>query len=143
MLNRFAIALMFATWAAHAAAPLDLESNQGMVVTSHLLSSDVGAAILRQGGNAVDAAVAVGYALAVTHPCCGNLGGGGFMTIHLADGRNTFINFREKAPLAARADMFLDARGNPVSDASLNGFQAAGVPGTVMGLEAARQKYGT
>src|ERR1700674_2101785 len=83
MLNRFAIALMFATWAAHAAAPLDLESNQGMVVTSHLLSSDVGAAILRQGGNAVDAAVAVGYALAVTHPCCGNLGGGGFMTIYM------------------------------------------------------------
>jgi gamma-glutamyltranspeptidase / glutathione hydrolase len=85
----------------------------------------------------------VGYALAVTHPCCGNLGGGGFMTIHLADGRNTFINFREKAPLAARADMFLDARGNPVSDKSLNGYLAAGVPGTVLGLETAREKYGT
>ncbi len=103
----------------------------------------MGADILRQGGNAVDAAVAVGYALAVTHPCCGNLGGGGFMTIHLADGRNTFINFREKAPLAARADMFLDAQGNPVSDKSLNGYLAAGVPGTVMGLETARQEYGT
>src|SRR3984957_9380206 len=143
MLNRFAIALMFAPWAAHAAAPLELESNQGMVVTSQHLASDVGPAILRQGGNAVDAAVAVGYALAVTHPCCGNLGGGGFMTIHLADGENTFINFREKAPLAARADMFLDARGNSISDASLNGYLAAGVPGTVMGLEAARQRYGT
>src|SRR6202162_4241846 len=128
---------------AHAAAPPALESADGMVVTAQHLASDVGAAILRQGGNAVDAAVAVGYALAVTHPCCGNLGGGGFMTIHLGDGRNTFINFRAKAPLAARADMFLDARGNPLSDESLNGFLAAGVPGTVMGLEAARQRYGT
>jgi gamma-glutamyltranspeptidase / glutathione hydrolase len=128
---------------AHAAAPAALESADGMVVTAQHLASDVGAAILRQGGNAVDAAVAVGYALAVTHPCCGNLGGGGFMTIHLADGRNTFINFREKAPLAARADMFLDARGNPVSDESLNGYLAAGVPGTVMGLETARREYGT
>jgi len=143
MLNRFAIALMFAPWAAHAAAPLELESNQGMVVTSQHLASDVGAAILRQGGNAVDAAVAVGYALAVTHPCCGNLGGGGFMTIHLADGQNKFINFREKAPLAARADMFLDAHGNVAGNRSVDGYLAAGVPGTVMGLETARQSFGT
>src|ERR1700676_4928871 len=143
MLNRFAIALMFAPWAAHAAAPLELESNHGMVVTSQHLASDVGAAILRQGGNAVDAAVAVGYALAVTHPCCGNLGGGGFMTIHLADGRNTFINFREKAPLAARADMFLDAQGNVAENKSVDGYLAVGVPGTVMGLEMARQEFGT
>lgn len=114
-----------------------------MVVTSQHLASEVGAAVLRQGGNAIDAAVSVGYALAVTHPCCGNLGGGGFMTIHLADGRNTFINFREKAPQAARADMFLDAHGNAVSQRSLNGYLAVGVPGTVMGLETARQKYGT
>ena len=128
---------------AHAAAPPALESADGMVVTAQHLASDVGAAILRQGGNAIDAAVAVGYALAVTHPCCGNLGGGGFMTIHLADGRNTFINFREKAPLAARADMFLDAQGNPVGDKSLNGYLAAGVPGTVLGLETARREYGT
>jgi gamma-glutamyltranspeptidase / glutathione hydrolase len=128
---------------AHAAAPPALESVDGMVVTAQHLASDVGAAVLRQGGNAVDAAVAVGFALAVTHPCCGNLGGGGFMTIHLADGRNTFINFREKAPLAARADMFLDAQGNPVSDKSVNGHLAAGVPGTVLGLETARREYGT
>ena len=127
----------------HAAAPAALESAHGMVATAQHLASDAGAAILRQGGNAVDAAVAVGYALAVTHPCCGNLGGGGFMVIHLADGRNTFINFREKAPLAARADMFLDPRGNPVADESLNGYLAAGVPGTVLGLETARQEYGT
>jgi gamma-glutamyltranspeptidase/glutathione hydrolase len=126
-----------------AAARAALESRHGMVVTAQHLASDVGAAILRQGGNAVDAAVAVGYALAVTHPCCGNLGGGGFMTMHLADGRDIFINFREKAPLAARADMFLDAQGNPVGDKSLEGYLSAGVPGTVLGLETARQEYGT
>jgi gamma-glutamyltranspeptidase/glutathione hydrolase len=131
-------------WApVRAAAPLELESSDGMVVTAQHAASEVGAAILRQGGNAVDAAVAVGYALAVTHPCCGNLGGGGFMTIHLADGRNTFVNFREKAPLAARADMYLDAHGNVVGDKSLVGYLAAGVPGTVMGLETAREKFGT
>jgi len=126
-----------------AAAPLELESSDGMVVTAQHAASEVGAAILRQGGNAVDAAVAVGYALAVTHPCCGNLGGGGFMTIHLADGRNTFLNFREKAPLAARADMYLDAHGNVISDKSLAGYLAVGVPGTVMGLETAREKFAT
>src|SRR5664279_3445356 len=139
----FPIAVAAGISGAQAAAPAALESTGGMVVTAQHLASDVGADILRRGGNAVDAAVAVGYALAVTHPCCGNLGGGGFMTIHLADGRNTFINFREKAPLAARADMFLDAEGNPVSDKSLNGYLAVGVPGTVMGLETARRKYAT
>ncbi len=143
MLNRIAIILVFLASTARAAAPLELESNQGMVVTSQHLASDVGAAILRQGGNAVDPAVAVGYALAVTHPCCGNLGGGGFMTIHLVDGRNTFINFREKAPLAARADMFLDAHGNVAGNRSVDGYLAAGVPGTVMGLETARRRLGT
>ena len=128
---------------ARAAAPLELESSDGMVVTAQHTASEVGAQILHQGGNAIDAAVAVGYALAVTHPCCGNLGGGGFMTIHLADGRNTFINFREKAPLAARADMFLDAQGKVLGDKSLTGYLAVGVPGTVMGLEMAREKFGT
>src|SRR5258708_3598402 len=128
---------------AHAAAPAALESAEGMVVTSQHLASDVGAAILRQGGNAVDAAVAVGYALAVTHPCCGNLGGGGFMTIHFADGEDKFINFREKAPLATRADMFLGANGNVAGNRSVDGYLAAGVPGTVMGLETARQRFGT
>ncbi len=132
-----------ATAPAHAAAPAALESADGMVVTAQHLASEAGAAILRQGGNAVDAAVAVGYALAVTHPCCGNLGGGGFMTIHLSSGKNTFINFREKAPLAARADMFLDSHGSPIGDKSVNGFLAAGVPGTVLGLETARREYGT
>jgi gamma-glutamyltranspeptidase/glutathione hydrolase len=121
---------------AHAAAPLELESDKGMVVTSQHLASEVGAAILRRGGNAVDAAVAVGYALAVTHPCCGNLGGGAFMTIHFADGKSTFINFRERAPLAARADMFLDAQGKVVGNRSLNGYLAVGVQAlTAMGYK--------
>lgn len=127
----------------HAAAPAAIESGRGMVVSAQHLASDVGAAVLRDGGNAVDAAVAVGYALAVTHPCCGNLGGGGFMVIHLVDGRNTFINFREKAPLAARANMFLDSQGKPMVKESLDGYRAVGVPGTVLGLETARAEYGT
>jgi gamma-glutamyltranspeptidase / glutathione hydrolase len=130
-------------WAAQGAEPAALESSRDMVVSAQHAASEAGAAILAQGGNAVDAAVAMGYALAVTHPCCGNIGGGGFMTIHLANGRNTFINFREKAPMAARADMFLDAAGNPVPAKSRDGYLAVGVPGTVLGLETALQKYGT
>ncbi len=126
-----------------AAAPRTVESSNAMVVTAQHLASDVGAAILREGGNAVDAAVAVGYALAVTHPCCGNIGGGGFMLIHLAGGKDTFINFREKAPLAATANMYLDAEGNPIRNKSLDGYLAVGVPGTVLGLETAREEYGT
>jgi gamma-glutamyltranspeptidase/glutathione hydrolase len=125
---------------AYAAA---LESSRGMVVSAQHEASDVGAAILRSGGNAVDAAVAMGYALAVTHPCCGNLGGGGFMTLHLADGRNVFLNFREKAPLAARAGMYLDEHGNAVTARSIDGYLAVGIPGTVMGLETARERYGS
>ncbi len=120
-----------------------MESTTGMVVSAQHLASEVGAGILRNGGNAVDAAVAVGYALAVTHPCCGNLGGGGFMIIHLAGGKDTFINFREKAPQGAKWNMFLDAAGKAVAEKSLNGFLAAGVPGTVLGLETAREEYGT
>src|SRR4051812_36070923 len=91
----------------------------GMVVTSQHEASDVGIEILRQGGNAIDAAVAVGYALAVTNPCCGNIGGGGFATLRLADGRDIFINFREKAPSAATETMYLDKNGDVVPDLSL------------------------
>src|SRR5271165_2466844 len=129
--------------AAASPSPPALESTRGMVVTSQHLASDIGAAVLRQGGNAIDAAVAVGYALAVTHPCCGNLGGGGFMLIHLKDGRNAFINFRERAPLAATADMYLDAKGEPITGKSLDGWLAVGTPGTVLGLETAREAFGT
>ena len=99
--------------------------------------------MLKQGGNAVDAAVAVGYALAVVYPAAGNLGGGGFMTLQLADGRKTFFDFREKAPLAATPGMYLDAAGNVIRQASTHGHLAVAVPGTVAGLEAALAKYGT
>ncbi len=115
-----------------------------MVVSAQHLASDVGVEILKQGGNAVDAAVAVGYAEAVTNPCCGNIGGGGFMVIHLAkSGTNVFLNFRETAPKAASADMYLGADGNPVRGASFDGYRAVAVPGTVLGLETALQRYGT
>src|SRR5262249_60473965 len=91
-------ALAFAASCEAASLPA-VEASQGMVVTAQRLASQVGVDILKQGGNAVDAAVAVGYALAVTHPCCGNIGGGGFMLIHLASGKDTVIDFRETAPL--------------------------------------------
>jgi gamma-glutamyltranspeptidase/glutathione hydrolase len=112
-------------------------------VSPQKIASDVGAEILKQGGNAADAAVAVGYALAVVNPCCGNIGGGGFATLHLADGRNRFVNFREKAPEAATATMFLDAKGEVIKDASLKGYRAVGVPGTVMGLDYLLKTYGS
>jgi gamma-glutamyltranspeptidase / glutathione hydrolase len=124
-----------------AAAPA-VEAEHGMVVSAQHYASEVGAGILVQGGNAIDAAVAVGYALAVVDPCCGNLGGGGFMTIHLKNGRDTFINFRETAPAAATAAMYLNPAGQPVDDLSRSGYLAAGVPGTVMGLERAATEYG-
>ena len=138
-----AVACALMTGPAWAAAPPAVESDAGMVVSAQHDASEAGAAVLRQGGNAIDAAVAVGYALAVTHPCCGNIGGGGFMVVHLADGRSTFINFRERAPLAATANMYLDAHGNPIADKSINGYLSVGTPGTVLGLETARQEYGT
>jgi gamma-glutamyltranspeptidase / glutathione hydrolase len=117
-------------------------ARKGMVVAQEPLAADVGVTILRSGGNAVDAAVAVGFALAVTHPFAGNIGGGGFMLIRLADGRSTFIDFREKAPGKATHGMYLDASGNVTHD-SLVGWRAVGVPGTVRGLELALKKYGT
>ncbi|MDL5168349.1 gamma-glutamyltransferase [Proteus faecis] len=120
-----------------------VEAQHGMVVSSQHLASQVGNDILQKGGNAIDAAVAVGYAQAVVNACCGNIGGGGFMTIHLADGTNTFINFRETAPASASKDMYLDKEGNLVKDASLYGYLASGVPGTVKGLDIALEKYGT
>lgn len=118
-------------------------AHHAMVVTEQHLATEVGVNILRNGGNAVDAAVAIGYALAVVHPCCGNLGGGGFMLIHTADGQNMFLNFREKAPLAATATMFQDSRGQVVPGLSTDSYLAVAVPGTVLGLETARKKYGT
>jgi gamma-glutamyltranspeptidase/glutathione hydrolase len=112
-----------------------------MVVAREAHASDSGLAVLRAGGNAVDAAIAVGFALAVTHPSAGNLGGGGFMLIRFADGRSTFLDFRERAPAAATRDMYLDTQGRPTKD-SVTGYRSAGVPGTVKGLEYAHKKYG-
>jgi gamma-glutamyltranspeptidase/glutathione hydrolase len=120
-----------------------VEAQQGMVVTEQVLASEIGATVLRAGGNAVDAAVAVGYALAVVNPCCGNIGGNGFMLIHLKSGKNIFLNFRGRAPLAATSTLFLDKTGKIIPDKSLYGYAAVGVPGTVLGLETALKKYGT
>jgi gamma-glutamyltranspeptidase/glutathione hydrolase len=113
------------------------------VVTTQREASRAGLQILKQGGNAVDAAVAVGYALAVTDPCCGNIGGGGFMLIRFANGKNTFINFREQAPLAADKNLYLDRQRKVVSRLSKQGYLAVAVPGTVKGLEQALSQYGT
>lgn len=117
-------------------------ARKGMVVAQEPLAADVGVAVLKSGGNAVDAAVAVGFALSVTFPYAGNIGGGGFMLIRMADGRTTFIDFREKAPRKAAHDMYLDPGGNVTKD-SLLGWRAACVPGSVGGLELALKKYGT
>lgn len=114
-----------------------------MVATAQHLATDVGVDILKQGGNAVDAAVAIGFAEAVVHPCCGNLGGGGFMTLHLEDGKNVFLDFRETAPAKATADMFQNDQGEVVEGRSTDTYLGTGVPGTVMGLHAALKKYGT
>jgi gamma-glutamyltranspeptidase/glutathione hydrolase len=127
---------------AEAASGPAVEAKNGMVVSAQRLASQVGVDILKMGGNAVDAAVAVGYAQAVVNPCCGNIGGGGFMIIHLADGRDTFINFRETAPAAASANMYLDAAGKVIANASLIGYSSVGVPGTVLGLDTAQRQYG-
>jgi gamma-glutamyltranspeptidase/glutathione hydrolase len=127
----------------HAASQAPAAAENGMVVSAQHLATRVGVDVLKRGGNAVDAAVAVGYALAVVYPAAGNLGGGGFMTVQLADGRKTFLDFREKAPLAATANMFLDKDGNVIEGLSTGSPLAVGVPGTVSGLELAREKYGT
>ncbi len=127
----------------HGASTAPVAAENGMVVTAQHLASHVGVDVLKAGGNAVDAAVAVGYALAVVYPAAGNLGGGGFMTVQMADGKKTFLDFREKAPLAATANMYLDKDGNVIPGLSARGHLAVGVPGTVSGMEYAREKYGS
>ena len=118
-------------------------ARSGMVVAQESRAARIGVEILDRGGNAVDAAVAVGFAMAVTYPRAGNLGGGGFMVIHLADGRDTSIDYRETAPAAATKDMFLDAQGNPDPKKSRDSGLAVGVPGTVAGLALAAKEYGS
>ncbi len=139
----FALTFLVLHGSAEAASQAPVAAENGMVVTAQHLATQVGVDVLKKGGNAVDAAVAVGYALAVVYPAAGNLGGGGFMTIQLADGRRTFLDFREKAPLAAKADMYLDHEGKVIPGLSTVGHLAVGVPGTVSGLELALKTYGT
>ncbi len=148
------LALLFAAIASAQVAPVTPASvirpaqgilaHNGMVVAQEQRAARIGVEILDRGGNAVDAAVAVGFALAVTYPRAGNIGGGGFMVIHLArDNRDTTIDYRETAPAAASANMFLDAQGNPDPAKSRDSGLSVGVPGTVAGLALAHQKYGS
>jgi len=134
-----ALLLIAASVPAWAAQPV--RARRGMVVSRERHATQAGVKVLESGGNAVDAAVAVGFALAVTHPSAGNIGGGGFMLLRLADGRTTFIDFRERAPQAASRNMYLDAAGNVTQDSTV-GYRASGIPGTVRGLEYASKKYG-
>ena len=125
------------------AAPLrPVHAQHAMVASVHELASRAGIEMLQAGGNAVDAAVATGFALAVVHPQAGNLGGGGFMLLRAATGEAHFLDFREKAPAAATENMYLDAQGNVIADASTIGYRAIGVPGTVAGLAYAEKKFG-
>ena len=141
------LALVFANApvATLAAAREPVRAKRGMVASTNEVASRVGVDIMRRGGNAVDAAIAVAFALAVTHPAAGNLGGGGFMMIRLKDGKTTAIDYREMAPLAAHRDVYLDKEGNVIKGegGSLIGYRAAGVPGTVRGMELALKKYGS
>ena len=119
-----------------------VHAKHAMVVSVHQEASKAGASIMQRGGNAVDAAVATGFALAVVHPAAGNIGGGGFMLLRLATGETHFLDYREKAPKTATRDMYLDAQGNVIPDASLVGYKAIGVPGSVAGLVYAQKHWG-
>src|SRR5437588_5784394 len=136
---RRVLALLLLSTAAWSAQPV--RAKHGMVVSREKHATSAGLNVLKRGGNAVDAAIAVGFALAVTHPSAGSIGGGGFMLIRLADGRSTFIDFRERAPGTASRNMYIDASGKATQD-SVVGYRASGVPGTVRGFEYASQKYG-
>ncbi len=141
-MKRLVLVLCVAILVPVQAARQPVRARHGMAVAMESLAADIGVRVLQQGGNAVDAAVTVGFALAVTHPFAGNLGGGGYMLIRMADGRTTFIDFRERAPQGATRTMYLDADGNPTRE-SLEGWRSAGVPGTVRGFELALRRYGT
>lgn len=126
-----------------AQSPGPVRAKNGMVVSASKIASEVGVEILKKGGNAIDAAVAVGFALAVTYPAAGNIGGGGFMVIRMNDGFSTTIDYREKAPLRAHEKMFQDSQGNFLPELSQEGTTSAGVPGSVAGLLYALEKYGS
>jgi gamma-glutamyltranspeptidase/glutathione hydrolase len=136
-----AVVAVFAS-AAALASTQPVHAQHAIVVSVHELASRAGVEIMQAGGNAVDAAVATGFALAVVHPAAGNIGGGGFMLIRMADGKTHFLDYREKAPAAATRDMFLDAQGNVIPGASQVGYKSIGVPGSVAGMVYAEQKFG-
>ncbi|HVP51166.1 MAG TPA: gamma-glutamyltransferase [Terriglobales bacterium] len=138
----FAIALTVGLATASAADKVPVRAPHAMVASGHELASRAGVEVMQKGGNAVDAAVATGFALAVVLPEAGNLGGGGFMLLRLADGTTRFLDFREKAPAAASREMYLDIKGNVLPDASVVGYRAIAVPGTVAGLVDAEKKFG-
>jgi gamma-glutamyltranspeptidase / glutathione hydrolase len=138
----FLLVVLLAGMVPAQASTRPVQAEHGIVVTVHELASRVGAEILQAGGNAIDAAVATGFALAVVHPPAGNIGGGGFMLVRTADGKTHFLDYREKAPAAATRDMFLDAQGNVIEGASEIGYKSIGVPGSVAGLVYAEQKWG-
>lgn len=142
LICKLVVCCMAAAELGHAQGLRPVHAHKAMVVSVHQQASQVGADILHQGGNAVDAAVATGFALAVVHPAAGNIGGGGFMLLRKANGELHFLDFREKAPKAASRDMYLDAQGNIIPKASLIGYKAAGVPGSVAGLVYAEQHWG-
>ena len=141
MRRLLSIALLFVLAVPLGAVRQPLRAKHGMAVAMESQAADVGIDVLKAGGNAVDAAVAMGFALAATHPFAGNIGGGGFMLIRFADGRSTFIDFRERAPDKSSRNMYLDAKGELTRD-SIEGWRSSGVPGTVRGLEMAATKYG-
>src|SRR2546426_6994689 len=136
-----AVALAAASSGVAVSARQPVRARHAMVATREHHATDVGLAVLESGGNAIDAAVAIGFALAVTHPSAGNIGGGGFLLARFADGRTAFFDFRERAPEKASRDMYIGPDGKVTPD-SLVGYRASGVPGTVRGLELAHQKYG-
>ncbi len=147
-MKRYLLVFLLAFWLLQGESVLQAQhfspviAPRGMVVSADSLASAVGKTILQKGGNAVDAAVAVAFTLAVTYPNAGNIGGGGFMLIRTPQNKIFALDYREKAPLAASRDMYLDASGNVIENASLLGFKASGVPGTVLGLWAAHHKFG-
>ena len=126
-----------------AASVTPVRARHGMVASSNEIASKVGVEILKRGGNAVDAAVAVGLAMAVTFPGAGNIGGGGFMVLRMTDGKTAAIDYRELRPRLHHRDMYVDKNGNLIPNASTVGYRSAGVPGTVAGFALALQKYGT
>ncbi|MGZ8833293.1 MAG: gamma-glutamyltransferase [Thermoanaerobaculia bacterium] len=141
-MKRTFVFILLITTTLYAAAPQPVRAPHGMVASTSEIASRVGADIMKKGGNAVDAAVAVALALAVTWPSAGNLGGGGFMLIRKADGTAEAIDYRERAPLAATRDMYLDAAGNVIKGVSTQGYKAVAVPGTIAGLVLAHKRHG-